>query len=235
MFEAEDHYWWFVSRRELVLDLVGRFVQTPNPLILDIGCGTGATASALEQVGQVIGVDFSPLALEACRRRGLDKLIHAKAAALPISSGLIDLIVATDVLEHLEDDLAALAEFHRMLRPGGVAVITVPAYQFLWSEHDDALMHKRRYTARRLAERTAQAGFHDLKLGYALSLLFPLALGRLLRRGPKGTDEPQAQVKPVPAWLNDALIRFQRLETALFRHVTLPWGLSVVAVVQKRV
>jgi hypothetical protein len=95
-------------------------------------------------------------------------------------------------------------------------------------------MHKRRYTARRLAERTALAGFHEVKLGYALSLLFPLALGRLLRRGPGDTDEPQAQVKPLPAWLNHALIRFQRLETALFRRVGLPWGLSVVAVVQKR-
>ncbi len=233
MFELEDRYWWFVSRRELVLNLVRRFLCVSNPLILDVGCGTGATAAALQTFGRVICVDFSPLALEACHQRSLQELIQAEAEAIPLASGSVDVVVATDVLEHLEDDMVALREFHRILKPGGVAVITVPAYQFLWSEHDEALMHKRRYHARQLAERTARAGFQQVRLGYTLSLLFPLALGRLIKRDKREGKAPQARIQSVPIWLNDALIRLQRVETALFRYGTLPWGLSVVSVIQK--
>jgi SAM-dependent methyltransferase len=234
MFENEDRYWWFVSRRELVIDLIARYVTVPNPIIVDVGCGTGATASALGRFGRVVGVDFSPLALEACASRGLNKLVRARAEAIPLASGSVDAIVATDILEHLDDDLAALAEFRRVLKPGGQAVITVPAYQFLWSEHDLALMHRRRYRALQIGKQADLAGFRRVRLGYALSLLFPLALGRVLNRfGSDNSRPPEAQIKPVPAWLNAALIRFQRLETALFRRMSLPWGLSVVTVLEK--
>jgi SAM-dependent methyltransferase len=233
MFENEDRYWWFVIRRELVLDQVRRFVRGPDPLIVDVGCGTGATAAGLRRFGRVIGVDFSPLALQACITRGLGELLRARAEAIPLAGDSADAIVATDILEHLDDDLAALAEFRRILKPGGHAIITVPAYQFLWSEHDLALMHRRRYVARQLGERADCAGFRRVRLGYALSLLFPIALWRLLK-GPRDDGKPpEAQIKPVPAWLNATLIRFQRVETMLFRYGSLPWGLSVVAVLQK--
>jgi SAM-dependent methyltransferase len=233
MFENEDRYWWFVSRRELVMDLVNRHVLKPDPIIVDIGCGTGATASALGRVGRVVGVDFSPLALKACASRGLSELLRAKAEAIPLATGSVDAIVATDILEHLDDDLAALTEFRRVLKPGGQVVMTVPAYQFLWSEHDLALMHRRRYVAAQIGELAARAGFRRVRLGYALSLLFPLALGRLLRRREASDRPPEALIKPIPDWLNAALIRLQRFEKALFRRASLPWGLSVVTVLQK--
>ena len=234
MFENEDRYWWFVSRRELVMDLIGRYVAKADPVIVDVGCGTGATASALGRSGRVLGVDFSPLALKACATRGLSELVRARAEAIPLASCSVDAIVATDILEHLDDDLAALEEFRRILKPGGQAVITVPAFQFLWSEHDVALMHRRRYVAAQVAALAERAGFRRLHLGYALSLLFPLSLGRLLkRRAVDENREPQAQIKPIPRWLNAALIHFQRLETAMFRRKSLPWGLSVVTVLQK--
>jgi SAM-dependent methyltransferase len=236
MFQNEDHYWWFVSRRELVTEMIGRYVTAPNAVIVDVGCGTGATARALGRFGRVVGVDFSPLAMEACASRGLSELLRARAEAIPLASGSIDGVVATDIIEHLDDDLAALAEFRRILKPGGHAVITVPAYQFLWSEHDLALMHRRRYVASQIGELADRAGFRRIRLGYALSFLFPLALGRLLKRQ-SGTNgrPPEAQIKPVPGWINSALIRVQRLETALFRHGSLPWGLSVVTVLQNPV
>jgi len=90
----------------------------------------------------VVGWTFSPLALEACASRGLPELLRARAEAIPLASGSVDAIVATDILEHLDDDLAALSEFKRILKPGGQVVLTVPAYQFLWSEHDVALQHR---------------------------------------------------------------------------------------------
>jgi SAM-dependent methyltransferase len=235
MFENEGHYWWFVSRRELVVDLVQGLHCHGTPLILDMGCGTGATAAALAQLGRVVGLDFSLLALRACTHRGLPELLKSRAEAIPMASECADVIVATDLLEHLDDDLAALREFHRVLKPGGHAVITVPAYSFLWSEHDLALMHKRRYVSRQLGERARGAGLRPIRLGYALSLLFPMALLRLLkrpsRRGP--VRLPEAHLPRVPRWLNTVLIRLQRVEAALSRRISLPWGLSVVAVLEK--
>lgn len=233
MFENEDHYWWFVSRRELVVDQVSRLPLPQDARLLDVGCGTGATAVALRRFGQVSGVDYSPLALERCARRGLNDVVLGSAEALPVEDESVDAIVATDILEHLDDDMAALNEFRRTLKPGGHAVITVPAYQALWSEHDDALMHKRRYVAKLLRQRVEKAGLRPVVLTYALSFLLPMALTRLLRRKPPVAGPPQAQLIPVPAVLNAALIRFQRLETALLRWVPLPWGLTVLAVVQK--
>jgi len=233
MFANEDHNWWFVSRRELVVDLVERLHYNGTPLILDVGCGTGATAAALSRIGRVVGLDFSRLALEACSQRGLAELLRSGAELIPLASECADLIVATDILEHIEDDVAALREFHRVLKPGGHAVITVPAYQFLWSEHDVALMHKRRYVSRQLAERYRRAGFRQVRLGHALCLLFPLALGRLLNRWRDQGKVPEAQIQSLPEWLNTALVRLQRFETALSHRIRLPWGLSVVAVIQR--
>jgi SAM-dependent methyltransferase len=235
MFLNEDRYWWFVSRRELVLDLVRGLGTPADARILDVGCGTGATASALRAFGRVQGVDCSPLALECCARRGLSEIQLGKAEKLPQTSESIDVIVATDILEHLDDDLAALAEFRRVLKPGGHAVVTVPAYQALWSEHDEALMHRRRYVARLLDQRIKQARLETVRLTYALSFLLPLALGRLRKRAPRAGRIAEAQVPALPEALNSALIRFQRLETALLRRMNLPWGLSVVAVIRKPV
>lgn len=234
MFENEDHYWWFVSRRELIVDQIGRLPLSADTRLLDVGCGTGAIALALRRFGRVVGVDASPLALERCERRGLTEVVLGSAESLPVNDDSVDVIVAADILEHLDDDLAALAEFHRTLKPGGHAVIAVPAYQALWSEHDVALMHKRRYVAEELRRRVEQAGLRPVVLTYALSFLLPMALTRLLRRKPPAHGAaPQAQLIPVPAVLNAALIRFQRLETALLRWVRLPWGLTVLAVVRK--
>ncbi|MCS6950416.1 MAG: class I SAM-dependent methyltransferase [Armatimonadota bacterium] len=234
MYRYEDHYWWFVSRRELVDALVRQLSLPPNPVIVDVGCGTGATAVLLQQYGMVVGVDISPLALSWSRQRGLEALLLAAAERLPLLSESVDVIVATDILEHLDDDVAVLEEFRRVLRPGGCVVVTVPAYRILWSEHDLALMHRRRYIASVLAKRARLAGFEIAKLTYALFFLFPLALVmRLLKRRPPPHKEPEAQLPPLPQWLNQLLIRFQRMETALLKRVRFPWGVSVVAVLRK--
>jgi SAM-dependent methyltransferase len=233
MFHNEDRYWWFVSRRELVVEMVRHLPLPPAPQLVDVGCGTGATAAALHRYGAVTGVDMSPLALKCCRRRGLKRLTQGVAEALPLADESAHVIVATDILEHLDDDLVALQEFYRVLRPGGYAVITVPAYRMLWSEHDLALMHRRRYVAGQLRRRVEAAGFETVKLSYALTFLLPLALTRLLKRRHQPDTVPQAQLLPVPALLNTLLIGFQRIETALLRRVSLPCGLSVLAVIRK--
>jgi SAM-dependent methyltransferase len=234
MYRLEDDYWWFVSRRELVDALIHHLCLPVNPVIVDVGCGTGATAALLCKHGSVIGVDVSPLALTWCRKRGLHNLLLAAAERLPIATGSVDVIVATDLLEHLDDDVAVLHEFYRALKPGGYVVVTVPAYRILWSEHDLALMHRRRYVASVLAQRCRAAGFEIVRLTYALFFLFPLALVmRFFKRNPPPGKQPEAQLPPLPLWLNRLLIRFQRIETALLARLRFPWGVSVVAVLRK--
>lgn len=234
MYKIEDRDWWFVSRRELVISHLVRNIRVKNPVILDIGCGTGATARMLKEHGEVVGLDFSQLALNACESRGITNLIHGSATSIPLADNSVDVIVATDILEHLDGDELALAEFRRILKPGGLAIISVPAYEFLWSDHDEALMHKRRYTSKQLSERIGKAGLRRRYQGYALSFLFPLALMRLLKKKSKDKNEvPEAQHVDLPAWINQCLIRFQRIENRVFHWGSLPWGLSVISVVEK--
>ncbi|MFM7131575.1 MAG: class I SAM-dependent methyltransferase [bacterium] len=234
MYRVEDRDWWFVSRRELVLSHLKRFLKVNRPVILDIGCGTGATARLLSEHGEVVGLDFSKLALEACEKRGIKNLLKGSATLIPLADESVDVIVATDIIEHLDDDSAALREFQRVLKKTGFAIITVPAFEFLWSEHDEALMHRRRYTAGLLRRRVAAAGLALKYHGYALSLLFPLALMRLLKKKKPKDAAPEAQHVDLPEFANRMLIRFQRMENRLFWFRSLPWGLSVVSIVEKK-
>ncbi|MCH8978845.1 MAG: class I SAM-dependent methyltransferase, partial [Armatimonadetes bacterium] len=147
MRQAEDHYWWFVSRRRLALALIKRFANS-NERILDVGSGTGAVLTELQELGWASGLDFSPLAVKFCQDRELPNLMVGNAEAIPMRSATIDTVVSLDTLEHFADDEAAVSEIARVLRPGGVLVLNVPAFKWLWGPHDVALMHHRRYTKR---------------------------------------------------------------------------------------
>ena len=155
---------------------------------------------------------------------------------MPLADGSVDVVVSTDVVEHLDDDVSALREMRRVLKPGGHAVITVPAYQFLWSEHDEALMHKRRYTRTLLKERAKAAGLEVERITYSTSLLFPLALTRLLKRKKPASAQPvEAKLPAVSPFLNHFLLGVQRFEIGLLQWLPLPFGLSVAAVLKRPV
>ncbi len=129
MFEVEDTYWWFVARRRLVHSLLGRHLPAAGGprRIVDVGCGTGATLATLAEYGEVIGVDRSQHALHYCQERGHHRLVRGDGAALPLADESVDVVTALDLLEHIADDAGAVREFVRVLRPGGVLVVTVPA------------------------------------------------------------------------------------------------------------
>jgi len=136
--------------------------------------------------------------------------------------------------DNVKEPGAVLTAFSRSWTRGGCVVMTVPAYSILWSEHDLALMHRRRYVAGVLAKRGRTAGFEVVRLTYALFFLFPLALVmRLLKRRPPPGKQPEAQLPPLPEWLNRFLIWVQRIETTLLSRLRFPWGVSVVAVLRK--
>jgi len=142
-------------------------------------------------------------------------------------------LTSCDVIEHVEDDDQALREFHRVLRPGGIAVLTVPALQWLWSPHDEVLGHFRRYHRKPLHRKLQAAGFEQLKLTYVTSFLLPLMVVhrmwiRLVGAGARGTG-----ITPVPFVIDRLFLAIQELETFFVHTSGLPWGASLVAVVRK--
>ena len=233
MFALEDSYWWFVGRHDLVLGFVREVYGERRDLrILDIGCGTGAMSRKLAPWGSVVSADFSPLALSYSRRRNLNLLCASDAMRLPFRDESFDLVVAMDILEHVSDDSAALSEIYRVLKPGGRIIATVPAYQSLWSGHDVALMHFRRYVAREVGERFAAAHLRTQKLSYAMTFLYP-AVWLIRRLFWRRTKNPSASIVSVPGWVNSLLVRILSAENALVRRVRLPFGVSVFGMAQR--
>ena len=229
--DLEDSYWWFVARRELAIDLI-RGQLGPGP-ILDMGCGTGAVLTELQALAPAIGLDVSPVALKFCQERGLRNLVAGDAQALPFQGSTFSAVVALDVIEHVADDAAAVRQAACALRPGGVLVINVPAFQSLWGPHDVALHHHRRYRAHDVRRLVEGAGLRVVRLSYGVFLLFPVVLFvRLIEKTRGGKAE--VRLPRVPAWLNRFLIGLQRFESKLMSWISLPWGSSIVVVARKQ-
>jgi len=241
MFHLEDTYWWFVARRIMVRDLLAQHLRrsgarpAPRIRILDVGCGTGATLKVLAQSGAVTGLDSSRAALDYSRQRGRWQLALARGEELPIASGSLDVIVALDLLEHIADDGAAAAEFARALRPGGLLLVTVPALSWLWSQHDEALDHLRRYQAARLRHILEQAGFHIERLSPLIFLLLaPIAVLRWVQRLlPRRNAQPETAFIVPPRPVNWLLTAIVWLENQWALRWNLPAGVSLMAVARK--
>jgi len=237
MRQLEDWYWWFVARREAALRFAEDFRPPRRPLrILDAGCGTGALLERLQNRPEVevYGRDCSGEALPYTRQRGHGRLVQGDLTCLPFPDGTFDLITALDVVEHIREDEGALREVNRVLRPGGVLLVSVPAFHFLWGPHDTALRHVRRYTAREVAALMRRSGFQVSKLTYLLALLFPAFVAqRLLTKLRPNTENPQAQLVRVSKTLNRFLILLQGAELAVARRLSLPFGATVFCVARK--
>jgi SAM-dependent methyltransferase len=234
MYRLEDEHWWFVARRNLICRTLSRWLPTGKAWrLLDVG---GTLDRLQASFGKPVGVDLEPLALDLCRERGHENLALASATRLPFPDGAFEGIVALDVLEHIPDDEAAAKEIARVLSPDGVLVVTVPAYQSLWSQHDVALMHQRRYRAHEVRRILEAADLKVERLSYTVSLLFPAVwvVRKLQNLRPKKSGEPVADAKPTAPWLNKLLRSLLDAESSIALNRSLPFGLSVYAVATKR-
>jgi ubiquinone/menaquinone biosynthesis C-methylase UbiE len=240
MYRFEDTYWWFVARRHLIASLLdGHYARDGRLQILDIGCGTGAMLDELSPFGAVIGADFAPEALGFCRARGDHyPLTRADVRRMPFADNSFDVVTAMDIIEHIDDDKAAASEINRVLKPGGRLFVTVPAFPSLWSEHDEALHHYRRYTAPHLKDLFQRVGFAVPKLSYTVTSLFPgiWLYRQLSKRLPKRrTDgEKKADLVNFSQPVNTALLALSEWESRLVQRVNLPFGVTVVCVAQKK-
>lgn len=225
LYELEDGHWWFRGRRAVLWAML-RSVGVPSaPRVLDAGCGTGRNLAEFGALGPAAaGVDPSPDAIAFCRRRGLDGVREAGLEQLPFADGAFDLILATDVLEHIDRDDLAAAELRRVAAPEALLIVTVPAYKWLWSHHDDSHHHRRRYTLTRLRERLAGAGWRPVLQTYFNSLLLPpIAAVRTFARDREGSDYELTEGP-----LNRVLELPMRAEAEAIRHgARLPAGVSI--------
>ena len=240
MIDNEDRHWWYRGRRRIVLDELARLGLGRDARVLDAGCGSGRLLDELTRFGPVSGLELDADAVAVARRRGHEDVHVGAVEQLPWPDETFDLVTCLDVVEHTPDDRATLLELRRVLRPGGWLLVTVPAYQWLWSRHDVVCRHYRRYDRRMLRAAAAEAGFKVERTTSFNTLLLPPAaavrLAQRLRRRPEdASDEPHtSDVELTPEWLSPVLELPLRIEAAwLRRGRTLPAGLSLLAVLRR--
>lgn len=232
--EFEQSHWWFDGRRRLFArELVKAGVVDPRG-ILDVGTGTGSNLRMLRSLGfaGVIGLDSSYEAIRFCAQKGLGSVHHGDICAMPFASSSFDLILVTDVIEHVDDDGLALREIARVLRPGGKALITVPAFNSLWGLQDRIGHHRRRYRLRQLRRQIEDAGLRPLRMFYFNYLLFvPIWLTRRVIEllGLKLKNEGQLNA-PLPNFIFALIFRLDTLTAPYLRP---PFGVSIFGLVIK--
>ena len=234
MYEAEQVSWWFRARRRILSDVIGRLDLPAEPKLVDIGCGTGGNLPMLEAYGEVLGVEYSPTGAKFARTRTQCDIVEGSATETSLESDRFDLATMLDVLEHLEDDDAGLREVHRVLRPGGQFVFTVPAFMMLWSAHDEALHHYRRYRRPELRAKLQSAGFSvDWISYYNTSLFPPVAAVRLARKLVGGGESAADGVEVPPKPINAMLEGLFAVERHVVGRLNLPFGVSLIGLARK--
>ncbi len=230
MAEVQDEHWWFKGRREILRSVIADLPLSESPRILEIGAGTGGNLTMLSQFGSVKATEMDDYARSFARQR-TEERVDIRQGSLPDGIPFddeFDLVCLFDVLEHVERDLDSLRAIARLVSPAGCLLLTVPAYSWLWSAHDERLGHFRRYTAAGLTRKALEAGWIVRRLTYFNTLLFPLAVGARVidkmfpGRQPAGTSIPAPIV-------NSAFYHVLSMEKALLRAFDFPFGVSLMA------
>lgn len=229
MIRSEDHHWWHVGKRELVGEMIGRYERSP---CLDVGCGGGRMVELASKEMPSFGVELSERALHAARERGVPGLAQAEAGSLPFRNATFGTVLALDVVEHHPQPDMLMEEVKRVLKDDGVVIVTVPAFQWMWSHTDHALGHYRRYTRAALVAEFEGAGLSVERATYFHSWLLLVAWTFRKLRGLFGKDEGADDFMP-PAPLNRVLLGLTRAERKLLARADLPFGLSVLGIARR--
>jgi len=233
MAEIQQEHWWFRARREILARVIARLGLPTQADVLEIGAGTGGNLAMLTLYGKVSAVEMDPFARDyASQMSGIPVACGCLPDALPFADKAFDLICLFDVLEHIDNDCDALRRVHALLKPGGRAVVTVPAYQWLYGPHDRAHHHVRRYTATQLALQARGAGLTVMRSGYFNALLFPpIALHRLHQIL---TGRREGHDATLPGRVTNGILHATfRLEKYIVPFTLFPYGTSVLAVLAR--
>lgn len=239
----EDSHWWFASRTRVLLTLLDKWVTRNNLNVLDVGCGAGNMIHHLGRYGEVIGIDNNPVPLRIAQQRAYDaRLAHAED--MPFEDDSFELVTVLDVIEHCDDDMRILRECFRVCAPAGLIAVTVPAFQWLWSNNDVINDHKRRYSASQLRAKLTEVDFVIKGMTYNNFFIFPMATALILARrrsqrepqlATPSSDEDayQVEMEPAPLLLNALLTAVGWLEAAILRFASFPFGTSIICIARK--
>jgi SAM-dependent methyltransferase len=233
--EVEATHWWFVARRRLLADLIARQRIPRDARVLDIGTSTGSNLRLLKELGfdNRRGLDLSDDAIRWCAEKGFGKVEKGDVCNLPFANGEFELVLATDIIEHVDDDFRAISEIRRVLAPKGVAIITVPAFESFWGLQDEIAHHKRRYRRNELVTLIERSGLTCLDSFYFNYLLFlPIWGARQVIRLLRVNLESEAQVNT--PLLNRLLTWIFTLDVTTARVLHPPFGVSIMAVTKPK-
>lgn len=233
-FEYEKDYWWFVGRRDIVSDMMQCHGIEGN-VLADVGSGTGYTLHCIDRFKFKIGIEKSVEAFRFFRGEGTALQVCGDGICLPLADSSVDCALLLDVLEHLDDEAASLSEIYRVCKANGAVIITVPAFQFLWSGEDFVSQHKRRYRCRELREIVQAAGFRKIeKISYFNFFLLPLVLTVIFIKHFLGKKiAEQTNLFPIPKILNRLFLGTLTLENFFLRYLSFPAGSSLICVARK--
>lgn len=234
MFRVEETHWWYHALHRLIFQtLESELPDWRDKEILDAGCGTGSILKQLGNPAKNVGVDLAPEAISFCRQRGLNNVSQADICALPFANASFDAVVCSSVLYHqwVKDPAVAVRELHRVLRPGGLLLLNVPALRFLHSAHDEAVMTAHRFNKSEIRQLLRNNGFAIRRLTYWTTLLFPLAvIARTLGGSSTGRDFNSG----ADSVSHRLFKNIMELERRLLKRTSLPIGVAVLAAARKQ-
>ncbi len=236
--QLEENYWWCVARREIILSLILKFKLSKEAHILDIGCSGGCLIQELIKKGfkNVYGVDISEQSIAQCKKKGLKNIENMDASDMCFNNNTFDLIISSDNLEHLKNDQEVLRDWNRVLKPNGILIVFVPAYKFLWSVHDTANYHFRRYSKWELCNKLLRANYSIVRCSYWDFILFtPIGMTILLSKLFVRKSVYSNKIYSVPVWLNNLLIKVMRFENKIIEINNIPFGISIFFIARKNV
>ncbi len=232
MFRVEETHWWYRALHGLIFQaLEAELPDWRDKEILDVGCGTGAILKRLGNPEKNVGIDLAPEAISFCRERGLNNVQQGDICALSFDDASFDAVICSSVIYHtwVADVSRALCEMRRVLRPDGVLILNVPAFRFLHSAHDDAVMTARRFRKSEIRNLLLEQGFEIRRLTYWTTLLFPLAvMARTFGGSKMGRD-----FESTGSWSQRFLAQIMAFELGVLRKVSLPFGVALLVVARK--
>ncbi len=236
MYVAEESHFYYVSLHKLILSLLKRYAPKKSLNILDAGCGTGRLAELMQQYGNVIGIDMSDEALKFAKKRGLT-VQKASVMKLPFKDNSFEVITSIDVIYHkaVNDDVKALKEMHRVLKPNGVLILRVQAIPWLKTSHDRFVHGARRYSKKMLQTKLVASGFTTVKLSYMNAILAPVGIAQHVYETFLPPKAEYSSVKQVNQLINMTALGILKFEGKLLYKINLPYGLGLLAVCKKTV
>ena len=235
--KIEEGYWWFVAHRDILFRYIKKLNAKDNSKILDIGCSGGHLINLLRANGlkNVYGIDISGKAINLCKRKGIKNVFVMNCIKTNFGSNTFDVIIAADILEHIKNDTEALFEWNRILKPEGRLIISVPAFGFLWSKHDELNQHYRRYKKSDLIDALEKSNFKVIRISHwNFSLFLPIAIFIYLRRAFQKKDaQRNDNLYELNSIMNKLLFILLKFENLIMEYTSFPFGTSIFALAVK--